>query len=415
MPNENEELEEEKIETKEVSFKIKKPGESEFSDQTINVPKPKEDESDEHTDTGSTEEGGEEEGGDETESGDSQEATEGDESLQEAAEVDDDSEEEEEAGGSEKEVGDEEESSSEEEYSEVGDSDKKEFNALEFSDGEFETEAELKSHIDFLKENPELKGMIEYYRENGTLLPYLQATQIDVDKFSDIEILQEAHKSENENLDLSPDEQLLLFNDEVLSKYPIDDEDESVAKIAKIRLKKAAAKYREELKAEQEALKLPMDRDVSKVTEALEAKSKEDAKEKEIQKNKLGFALRKQVKDGKLTVKINDETSVTLDVSSKKISQLLEKTSDQSLFVDKEGNFDLQTMAFLTDKALFIETLSNNFEADGKKKFIKKEMKNRPEKKKSPEGEGQGKKRVERLDPTKISSLKGAKIIRKPY
>jgi len=436
---ESKEAEVKETETQKINFKIKRPGESEFSDETIEFEKPKEDSDDDSDDDdgdlddsddddsddddsddddGDLDDSDDDDSDDDDSDDDDSDDDDSDDDDGDLDDSDDDDSDDDDSDDDDGDLDDSDDDDSDDDDSDDDDSDdddSEEFNVVEFSEGEFETLDDLKDHIDFLKENPDLKGMLEYYQENGTLLPYLQATQIDVDKFSDLEIMREAHRSENASLNLPEDELAILFDDEVLSKYKIDDEDESVAKIAKIKLKKDAAVLRQELKDEQAKLKLPKDRDGSEAKEAAERQAKADAKAKEAAKNKLGFALRKEVKDGKMTVKINEDTSVTLKVSPKKISQLLEKTSDLSLFQDKEGNFDVQTMAFLTDKDGFLEKLISNSEAEGGRKTVKKNLKNRNKKPKNPEGDGKQKKPVEKLDPTKVSSLKGAKIIKRSY
>lgn len=283
-----------------------------------------------------------------------------------------------------------------------------EFNIYEFTEGVFESKDELKRTSDLLKNNPELKQMLEFYEKNGTLLPYLQATQVNVDNFTDLQILQEAFKSENSDLGLTGEELMLMFEEDVLSKYDLESEDETRRKIGAARIKREAAKLRQELKEEQQALLLPKDRDRSvEIAEKLKADQQEKIS---AQKNKLAFQIRKEIKDGKLEVKVSDDVSVKLEASPKKISDLLDKNPDASLFLTKEGNFDIKRMAILTDTDAFISSVMSQAEVIGKKKFVAEELKGRKPAGKTPEGSGTPNE-IKKLDPRDPRSFKGAKII----
>lgn len=343
-----------------------------------------------------------------------------DEEIDEEFEDDEsDTDTDEDGGGEEEEYGDEDDEYSGEEgeeQEEEGESqnaneEKIDFNAYEYTDGVFETEQDLKSHVDLLKENPELVSMLEYFREEGTLLPYLQATQIDVDSYSDIDILKMQYQSENKDSGLAEDEIDILFEDEVLSGFQFDedmyDEEElnKRKRVAAVKLKRQADKVRKELKEEQERLKLPTHRDgVEK------QQSEEKARALESEKNKLAYTIRKQVsKENKMEIEVEKGNSVTLKVSPKKISSLLEKTSDTSLFKDDEGNFDIKKMAILSDVDSFVKGVVNNSKAKGKQEFIQNDLKGRKPKNKALKGQGKPKVQ-EKLDPRDIRSFKGAKI-----
>ncbi len=372
---------------------IQRPGET----QITKIQKEETDEEDDdHSEEGSSEEGG----GDEEE----EEAT-------QASEVTEEVESDDQEQSGQEEESQELESTEEEIESTSEESSQEDFNIYEFTEGEFESKEDLKKIANLFKEAPELKGMLDFYEKNGTLLPYLQATQVDVDKFSDIEILQQAFKHENADAGLTDEELLLLFEDEVMSKYSLDSDDETKIKLGQIRLRREAEKLRKELKEEQKALLLPKDReDAGKAKQQAESERKSKL---EAQKNKLAFQIRKEVKDGKMEVKVSEEISVTLNVSPKKITELLDKTPDPSLFVDKTGRFDIRKMAMLADMDGFLNSVVNISETSGTKKFINKELRNRPSGGKSPLGQG-APNRVEKLDPRDPKSFKGAKIISRP-
>lgn len=288
-----------------------------------------------------------------------------------------------------------------------------EFNVYEETDGVFETREQLKETTTLLKENPELKEMIDFYKENGTLLPYLEATLIKPDEIGDIEILFEQFKSEHGAAvaKMSSSQLTEIFKEDVLSKYDLSSEDPARVALAEGRLTQAADKIRKELKEELALKILPKDRNDKEAEEKVktEAKAKLDG-----QKNKLAFQLRKQVKDGMLKIKINEEVSVTQKVSLKKISELLDQTSDLSLFTDDKGDFDLEKMAILTDKEAFLQSVVDDSGVAGRKAFIRKHLKKRPAKSKAPEGKGKPKTNLPNwLDPSDPASWKGAKIVKR--
>lgn len=346
-----------------------------------------------------SEEGSEEDEGSEGEGEDQEEGSE--------EEEDDDSEEEE----SEGEDQDSEEGSEEDGEDEEDELKTPEFNVFEETDGVFETIEELKETASLLKENPELKGMLDYYKENGTLLPYLEATQINPDDIGDIDILFENFKSEYGDVvkGLSSSELNQIFKEDILSNFDLDSEDPVRVKLAEGKLAQKAKKIREGIKEELALKRLPINRDGK---EAADKVAKEAKEKLESSKNKLAFQLRKEVKDGKMTIKVSEDVSVTQKVSPKKISELLDKTKDFSLFTNEKGDFDLVKMAILTDKDAFIESVIQDSAVSANKDFVRKELKKRKPKAKGPEGDSKPKKIEGFLDPTDIKSFKGAKIKR---
>lgn len=279
-------------------------------------------------------------------------------------------------------------------------------NIFEITDGVFETEDELKRTSKLLKDNPELKGMLDFYEKNGTLLPYLQATQINPDSFKDEEMLWHQFKTENAELDLPEEDIRLLFEEDVLSKFNLDSNDDTRAKLGSIRMKKEANQIREKIKQDLKSLLLPKERDVNDASKELDAQL---AQKKEANKNKLAFQIRKEIKEGKIEVKVDDKISVKLDASPRKISTLLENISDPSFLMTKEGNFDLKRMAILSDPDAFIASVVGNSKVEGKKEFIQTELKGR-----KPTGKQQGNgapEPLKKFDPRDSSTWKGIKSI----
>lgn len=355
----------------------------------------------------SSEEGDEEEGQDEDE-----EQSEGDDELQEVDS--EEGEEESEEGDQEDNDEDSEESDeeieggdSEEEESETEDNPQEEFNVFEETDGVFETMDGLKEHAQLLKENPELLEMVNYYKSEGDLLPWLQATQVNVDSFSDIDVLREKFKSDNEELGLPADVLETIFEDDILSKYDTENEDENKAKVAKARLKREAAQARKEIKEAQQEFLLPTKRDVS---EEEAAQAKENASKLESAKNKLSYQIRKEIKNGEVSVPIDDKGGfIKMKASPKVIDQMISTLQDVAIFQDSKGNFDIQKMAMVSNPKAFVSSVISSSEASGKKKFVDEKLKNRKTKGSKP-GSEKSKNDKEKVVVGQGNWLKGAKI-----
>lgn len=281
------------------------------------------------------------------------------------------------------------------------------FNAIEFSKEVFETREEIDNHFELLKENPELVEMLAFYKQTGSLLPYLHAATIDVDSFSDLDVLKAQFQAENSDTGLTQNQMDKLFEKEILSRYELDAEDEDDRVVAEARIKRDAAKFRKQMKEDAAKLRLPKNRD-GEESKADAKKAADAAREQEANKNKMAFQIRKFVKDGKMEVKVGDE-SVKLPVSPKKLSSFIDGISDIKPFLDSEGDFDLRKVAMAIDPESFIKTISGNAETEGKKKFVREEMKNRKPKKKSPET----KTRIEKVDPRDPSSWRTVRVIKR--
>ena len=361
---------------------------------------------------------GDDEESEDDDSEDSDEDQDDDEEESEEDESDEDSDDSEDPDEESEEDDDEELDSDSDEGDEESEEDeseqtlnKEEFNVYAETDGVFESIDDLKKTSALLKENPELKGMLDYFEENGTLLPYLQATQVDVDQMSDMDVLEGKFRDEYGAHfgNLTDDQISAMFKKKVLSRYDLDSEDEGDKALAIAEMTMDANKLRAELKKEQQTLLLPKDRD-----DQAERDKKEADKKKALDalKNKLSYQIRKEIKDGKLSVKVNEDTSAMLKVSPKKITSLLDKTSDLSLFTDQNGKFDLQRMAILVDTEGFMSQVQSNLKADGKSDFVKENLKKRPKKKgRKPEGQGKPKE-TKPLDPRDLRSFKGVKVKR---
>lgn len=93
-----------------------------------------------------------------------------------------------------------------------------------------------------------IKKAVEYYETYGTLTPFLEATSVDYDKMSDVELLK--LKFDKENSDLSDKARARLFERE-LEKYNLDAYDEDEAEVGSALLQRDANKLRKSFKEEQ--------------------------------------------------------------------------------------------------------------------------------------------------------------------
>jgi hypothetical protein len=94
-----------------------------------------------------------------------------------------------------------------------------------------------------------IKKAVEYYETYGTLQPYLQATSVDYDSVSDLDLVKA--EFEKQNSDLSERARARLFEKE-LERYNLDSYDEDDAEVGKALLMRDANKLRTKLKEEQQ-------------------------------------------------------------------------------------------------------------------------------------------------------------------
>lgn len=94
-----------------------------------------------------------------------------------------------------------------------------------------------------------IKKAVEYYETYGTLQPYLEATSVDYDSVSDLDIIKA--NFDKQNSDLSERARTRLFEKE-LEKYNLDSYDEDDAEVGKALLMRDANKLRNTLKEEQQ-------------------------------------------------------------------------------------------------------------------------------------------------------------------
>ena len=246
-----------------------------------------------------------------------------------------------------------------------------------------ETEGVIQD-IDQLKEvskvlsDPFFKKMYDYYKQTGDIKPFLQANSTDYSKMSDVEILRIKHQEDYKDLDLSQDVMDHLFQEEVLEKFNARDDDGLEGKVALAKLKKEANQARSAFVNTQNEFMAPTLEGQPKVDEA------EMVKQRNEQRRFAADQLKSIVKDNKLSVEIAEGVdALKLDVDPSKIIEAAINPMDWiAKSVVKDGQTDWnklsQLVAFSNNPQGFLENLYKHGNNLGQKKFVEKNLKNKP-------------------------------------
>ena len=246
-----------------------------------------------------------------------------------------------------------------------------------------ETEGVIQD-IDQLKEvskvlsDPFFKKMYDYYKQTGDIKPFLQANSTDYSKMSDVEILRIKHQEDYKDLDLSQDVMDHLFQEEVLEKFNARDDDGLEGKVALAKLKKEANQARSAFVNTQNEFMAPTLEGQPKVDEA------EMVKQRNEQRRFAADQLKSVVKDKKLSVEIAEGVdALKLDVDPSKIIEAAINPMDWiAKSVVKDGQTDWnklsQLVAFSNNPQGFLENLYKHGNNLGQKKFVEKNLKNKP-------------------------------------
>ena len=246
-----------------------------------------------------------------------------------------------------------------------------------------ETEGVIQD-IDQLKEvskvlsDPFFKKMYDYYKQTGDIKPFLQANSTDYSKMSDVEILRIKHQEDYKDLDLSQDVMDHLFTEEVLEKFNGREDDSLEGKVALAKLKKEANQARSAFVNTQNEFMAPTLEGQPKVDEA------EMVKQRNEQRRFAADQLKSIVKDNKLSVEIAEGVdALKLDVDPSKIIEAAINPMDWiAKSVVKDGQTDWnklsQLVAFSNNPQGFLENLYKHGNNLGQKKFVEKNLKNKP-------------------------------------
>jgi len=246
-----------------------------------------------------------------------------------------------------------------------------------------ETEGVIQD-IDQLKEvsrvlgDPFFKKMYDYYKDTGDIKPFLQANSIDYSKMSDVEILRLKHQEDYKGYELEQDVINHLFEEEVLSKFEGREDDGLEAKVARARLKKEANQARNAFVNTQNEFMAPVREGQPKVDEA------ELVKQRNEQRRFAADQLKSVVKDNKLSVEVAEGIdALKVDIDASKIIEAAINPMDWiAKSVIKDGQTDWtklsQLVAFSNNPQGFLENLYKHGNNIGQKKFVEKNLKNKP-------------------------------------
>jgi len=180
-----------------------------------------------------------------------------------------------------------------------------------------------------------IKNAVEYYNTNGTLAPYLEATNVDYEKMSDEEVMR--HNLVKSNPSISQKAMDILYKKNIIDKFYLDEDkfDEDEVELGKELLKAEAAKLRSSLVDEQKNFIQP------------EPKQEETGPSREEQLQEWTD----QVSSNNLTKDLLDNKRILVEYNDSQFSyevenpeQLKEMTIDNNkffeLFKDEKGNID---------------------------------------------------------------------------
>ena len=226
--------------------------------------------------------------------------------------------------------------------------------------------------------DPFFKKMYDYYKGTGDIKPFLQANSTDYSKMGDIDILRIKHQEDYKDLDLSQDVMDHLFQEEVLEKYNAREEDGLEGKVALAKLKKEANQARSAFVNTQNEFMAPTLDGQPKVDEA------EMVKQRNEQRRFAADQLKSVIKDNKLSVEVAEGVdALKLDIDpSKIIDAALSPVEWLQKTVVKNGQTDWnklsQLVAFSNNPQGFKENLYKHGNNLGQKKFVEKNLKNKP-------------------------------------
>lgn len=229
--------------------------------------------------------------------------------------------------------------------------------------------AEYKFKDDFIKK------AVEYYETYGTLTPFLEATSVNYDSMSDVELLK--LKFDKDNNDLSEKARARLFERE-LEKYNLDAYDEDEAEVGNALLQRDANKLRKSFKEEQSQFvqsiqPAPREEETAQFTDE-EIASQQQASRKIIEKGVSGVVKNNLIKidagGDNLNYQIADTTKV--------VDYALDSNKFLSTFA-KDGTVDwdkwTKVVAFAENPTQFISELVKHGKSLGRK-AMEAELKN---------------------------------------
>lgn len=150
-------------------------------------------------------------------------------------------------------------------------------------------------------------GALDYYEKTGSLAEYAEVKSVDYTKVSDSEVLTRKLREQYAGLNLPEDELNLLIEDELSSRFKLDEElySERDVQIGKIKLKAEAAEYRKTLIDRQQQFKAP-----ERVVEEAKPQTPQPTYEQIVEQRRNELLQQKAVQEflNRKTIKAGDFT-----------------------------------------------------------------------------------------------------------
>jgi hypothetical protein len=249
------------------------------------------------------------------------------------------------------------------------------------TEGRFSSLDEILERLDSAPQGQEvqfkddyIKKAVEYYEQNGTLKPFLEAFNTDYDALTPEQLMR--NKLREDYADLSESAFEKLFRREVIEKYNLDEEmnDEEDIELGKQLLSRDAQRIRDEFKKRQDSFLAPSPDSEAELQE-----------QQEMAEN-----WSKLVNDSEFTKQITSEKAITIDIDGEEFNYeidnpeaVMEMTIDNSkffnLFLNESGEVDLKkwykVLAFAMEPDVFENTLVRHGRSNGVTQ-VEKAMKN---------------------------------------
>lgn len=219
-----------------------------------------------------------------------------------------------------------------------------------------------------------IKKAVEYYETYGTLQPYLEATSIDYDSVSDLDIIKA--NFDKQNSDLSERARTRLFEKE-LEKYNLDSYDEDDAEVGKALLMRDANKLRNALKEEQQ--KFIQNIQPAAQEQVPQITPEEQAAQMEQTRKAIESGISSVVNNNLIKLEANGEgINYQISDTGKVVDYAIDSSKFLSTFA-KDGSVDwdkwTKVVAFAENPTQFISELIKHGKSLGRK-AMEAELKN---------------------------------------
>lgn len=220
-----------------------------------------------------------------------------------------------------------------------------------------------------------IKKAVEYYETYGTLQPFLEATSVNYDTMSDVELLK--LKFDKENSDLSEKAKARLFERE-LEKYNLDSYDEDEAEVGSALLQRDANKLRKSFKDEQSQF-IQSIQPAPREAQAPQLSPEEIAAQQEASRKIVEEGISGVVKNNLIKISTgSDNLNYQIADTAKVVDYALDSNKFLSSFA-KDGAIDwdkwTKVVAFAENPTLFVSELIKHGKSLGRK-AMETELKN---------------------------------------